>query len=414
MRFIFTFIFCLCVGMLYAEDEVIHVKVGVSEANPPICLEVTGNAEQAELIRKSLIRSDWFTVVEKRESADFLARFDVSSGQVQCRLYSKSGKYLGGWQASPDIDFRRAVFFVLDKIIETAAKNPGQCNSRIIFACGNGKVKEIYSCNFDGSDIQRLTNNGTFSTEPSWIPGSSSFVYTYYTASAMNIAVYNYLKKTHRRICSYPGLNSSPCGSPDGQRLAVCLSRNGKVDLYLRSLSGMPDLQAITNDSAVESSPTWNADQTEICFVSDKNGRPRLFIANVSSKKVRPLRPMLYHMAEDGGKGKSLAEYGVQMVGPSWSHVSNKIAYSVMTGGRYAIAVVDMAKDSKSAIILTDMPGNWEDPSWAPDGRHLVCTRELGGVRSLWQIDSVYGTAIRITSNSKNDYSLPSWGRVGK
>ena len=56
---------------------------------------------------------------------------------------------------------------------------------------------------------------------------------------------------------------------------------------------------------------------------------------------------------------------------------------------------------------VTLAAGDWEAPSWAPDGRHIVCTRATGGQREIVVIDSWLKT-FRPVSN-KGKYSLPAW-----
>jgi len=56
--------------------------------------------------------------------------------------------------------------------------------------------------------------------------------------------------------------------------------------------------------------------------------------------------------------------------------------------------------------------GNNEDPSWAPDGRHLVVSSDRDGTRRLWIIDVDSGFARPLTAGDIDDNG-PHWsGRL--
>lgn len=68
-----------------------------------------------------------------------------------------------------------------------------------------------------------------------------------------------------------------------------------------------------------------------------------------------------------------------------------------------------MKDPTRKRIIVTRAAGDWEAPSWAPDGRHLVCSRNLSGHRELYMVDTWQKRLIPITRNG--DHSLPSWAK---
>jgi Tol biopolymer transport system component len=399
--------------------------------NPTVCLQFTGDAAFGSQFRDTLIRSDWFTVVGQAGNSEYVLVANQAGGQFSYTLYSNATpKATGGGPVSGNQ--KNFIYSQVDDLLCKAFPEfkPRLCSSRIAFAAGTGKVKEILSCNFDGSASQQMTRNGTISTEPTWWPGSTMFAYTYYTSSTTCIAQYDIAGKRQRRLCSFPGLNCSPAISPNGEKMALALSQDHQVDLYVMRVADK-GLVRLTQDKDVEASPTWSPRMDQICFSSDKTGigKPRLYVISASGGGATPLRPVLYTFTKKDEKPVSTGETGSAQVGPCWSPVSNKIVYSVLSNGHYAIAVVDMspvgapASDTfgdfmrrdgggYKAMLLARDGGNWEDPSWAPDGRHIVCSRSYGGRRTLWQIDSWYGTTMQVTSDGALDQSLPSWSGI--
>jgi TolB protein len=79
-------------------------------------------------------------------------------------------------------------------------------------------------------------------------------------------------------------------------------------------------------------------------------------------------------------------------------------------GGEYAIGIVDMADGARKRTIITNAAGSWESPSWAPDGRHVVCSRRTGSGRELYMVDTWHGTFRPVIRGGNR--SLPSWSAV--
>jgi Tol biopolymer transport system component len=87
--------------------------------------------------------------------------------------------------------------------------------------------------------------------------------------------------------------------------------------------------------------------------------------------------------------------------------VSNTLCFAMRMGRQYVLGVLDLNSSSPQTKIVTNAAGDWEAPSWAPDGRHVVCSHSAGGRRGLCMVDTWYGRIIPITQ--PQDHSLPSW-----
>ncbi len=171
----------------------------------------------------------------------------------------------------------------------------------------------------------------------------------------------------------------------------MTLSKGRNVDLYVMEISN-GRLNRLTQSTGAESSPSWSPDDKRICFVSDD-------ISN---------RPMIYLTPATGGMVKRLLRVPVESVSPDWSPVSNKICFSMPVGGSYAVAYVDMNSNDREPEILTTAAGDWESPSWAADGRHVVCSRNFKGRQGLYLLDSLYKKATPLKDFEGKD-STPSY-----
>jgi TolB protein len=218
-------------------------------------------------------------------------------------------------------------------------------------------------------------------------------LYTLYQNHRTSIVKVNTDRSVQKRLATYPGLNAGAEFSNNGKKVALCLSRDGEVELYTTDPDGTNPLR-LTKDRSVESSPSWSPDDRLICFVSDRNGRPNLYV-----------------IPSDGGTPRRLIKRSVEEVSPDWSSVSNLLSFAIRRSGGYQIAIMDMNKPSheRKITVLTES-GNWQSPSWAPDGRHLICSRQVGQKYELCMIDVRTGKIVKLTKPA--DIALPNWSTL--
>jgi len=378
-------------ALVYGAD--ITVRKAAAEENPPLyisSLNMPGKVRK--LVRSTLRRCDWFNIVSSRQNSGYtLSAAYRSRGEAKLRVQiGQGGRTVTSFViSSSNSDVRNMVYRAVDTVIQKVFDNPGLCHSKIGFVMGKNGRKEIFTCNFDGSNIKQLTYNGTISTEPDWGPGGRFLTYTFYDGSRTKTVLVDTRRGRQRIISAYQGLNSGGAISPTGNMIALSLSRKGTVDLYIKPLQGS-GLYRLTDGSGVESSPAWSPEGNRLCYVSDRAGRPHLYLIGAR-----------------GGNNRRLTGDAAEEVSPDWSRVSNKICMATRKGGRYRIAVVNMNDEQSSKQIIDCGAGDWEAPSWAPDGRHVTCTRNYAGQTKLFMVDTVTGKAIPVLQGG--DVSLPSW-----
>ncbi len=384
-------------GSAPADRTLVIIKRAV-DTNPGIFLaDFQGPDEIRQRLQRTLTQCDWFTVVASPRDATYVLRAAYTAAPAPCldmevtggkssvtRFRQTTASARPGW----------VVYQAVDTLIQKLFTNPGLCASTLAFANGSRGYKELFTCNFDGTDARQLTFNRSISTEPSWGPRGTSLVYTLYHDNVTDVVLADLVNRRHRPISQFPGLNAGAALSPDGQWAALCLSRDRKVELYVLRVANHAALR-LTSDAAVESSPTWSPDGTRICFVSDRAGKPRLYL-----------------IAARGGTATALPRAGgAESVSPDWSRVSNKVCFATGGGANYQIAIIDMANPGAGAqVIQTVRGGSYEAPSWAPDGRHVVATRQTDSKRELCMVDTCTGKVTLITT--AGDFSLPSWSDV--
>jgi len=296
--------------------------------------------------------------------------------------FSISAKYAG--RNSGDV-----ARSMVDAILKKLFRVPVLCRSKIAFCAKTSPtVQEILICRYDGSDARAVTRNGAVSAAPDWEPGQKRLVYALHGKAASTFVEYDVASKRSRRLARYPGLNSAPAISPDGKYFAAVLSKDGDVDLYVKSINTRW-IRRLTKSPAVEASPCWSPSGAKICFVSNASGKPRLYVVSLA-----------------GGAAKKLTTLGTEAVAPDWS-ANNEIVYSAKMGRNYALAIVDLSGKKPPRVVIS-AAGDWESPSWAPDARHIVAARTLNGKTALYVVDSWTGKAKRILAG-KVPLAMPAW-----
>ena len=368
----------------------IRVKKAALRKNPSISSRgISGSPALTAKINNNLKNCGWFDVKQSGKT-DYILKGSLSGSNLKVTIYRGNGTSVFSYTIkantkNPERTSRQAVDYILKKQFQINQL----CMSKIVF-CAQIKTgfKEIYIADYDGSNVRQITKNRSLSVEPDWEPGQKRLVYTMYSKMFTDIVEYDLASRRSRRLIHFPGLNAGASVSRDGRYFAVILSKDGKVDLYIKSLN-TKWIKKLTNSTSSESSPCWSPSGGKICFVSDRSRRPNLYV--ISAR---------------GGKAQRLPTLGTEAVSPDWSS-DNKIIYSAKMGRNYAIALLDL-NGKEPARIVVSAAGDWESPSWAPDNRHVVASRTFQGRSDIYVIDTWTGKAKRILAG-KIPFSLPSW-----
>jgi len=92
---------------------------------------------------------------------------------------------------------------------------------------------------------------------------------------------------------------------------------------------------------------------------------------------------------------------------PDWSPVGGMVAFhGAIRRGTYHILVARIEDRGRRVRQLT-WEGNNEDPSWAPDGRHLVFKGARRWGKGLFVVDVATGNIRTVLSGV--DVTVPEW-----
>jgi len=116
-------------------------------------------------------------------------------------------------------------------------------------------------------------------------------------------------------------------------------------------------------------------------------------------------------MPGDGGEADMVSPYSFDRPGyftaPDWSPTGGMVAFhGAIRRGTYHILVARVEDRGQRVLQLT-WEGNNEDPSWAPDGRHLVFKGERRWGKGLFVVDVATGNTRVVLAGV--DITVPEW-----
>jgi len=347
-------------------------------------------AEFRRTLQEDLDRSGWFMPGAPGRSEYALVGTAGASGadvsaQVQFSQVAQQQLLLSKRYGAPSGDVRRMAHRVADDILAAMGRK-GMFSARIVMVGTHSGSKELYVCDADGGNLLQITSDHSISVAPHWGPDGHLIAYTSYVRRYPDVYLINLATRGRQVIANYTGLNTGGAFSPDGQSMALILSKDGHQGLYVRAVSGGAPVRIFDAPRAALASPAWSPDGGQIVFVSDQAGT---------------CRPQLYAITRHGGAPRRLTTSGSQNVAPNWG-ANGLIAYASLMG-RFQVCVLDPSTLASKVISPGD--GDYEDPSWAPDGRHIVCSRTVNYRSQIYLLDTLGDAPVALTTSPGDWYS---------
>jgi TolB protein len=374
-----------CIGLAPAQQEIEVNTYATGWGEKPIPLTVSGySGEVAQVLRYDL-EVQGFKVV-----SDDTAQFDVTGGNndnVQGRVTDRIAKQQKLAKAYSGGSLRAQAHAFADDIVQAITGRRGIGQTKIAFKVDTGAASEIYVADFDGHNANPVTQDGSIVAAPSWVPGHMGLYYMSYKFGGANIMAHNLTTGARSVFAHYGGSNLSPAVSPDGSRVAMVLSKDGWVDLYVGNTDGT-GLKRLTKSQQDESSPCWSPDGKWILFAG-KDGERRV----------------LRKVSADGGSVHNVRTAGAPSPSePDWSPDGKWIVFTTQRGNGFDICIVPAG--GGDAIPLVE----GEDPSWSPNSRTVVFARRSGNGRILSVLD-VFTKQVKDVARISGSNSQPSWAK---
>ena len=195
-----------------------------------------------------------------------------------------------------------------------------------------------------------------------------------------------------RLIANFRGSNSAPAWAPNGQSLALTLSRDGNSQLYTIDANGGP-ARRLMQSAGIDTEPVYSADGRSIYFVSDRGGAPQI-----------------YKVSSTGSNAERVTFTGNYNISPSVSLDGRWLAYISRVGGAFKLHVMDLTSGAVNAITDTSAD---ENPSFAPNSRLFVYATQQQGREALMTTTLDGEIKARLAGQS-GDIREPDWGPFQK
>jgi TolB protein len=286
---------------------------------------------------------------------------------------------------------RFGIHGVSDELERWITGTRGIASTKIAFI--EGKVMKVIDS--DGANERTLPTVGA-ALSPSWHPSGRWIVYVDADDRGTRIAQIDLRTMRPRLLAaSNRGLNITPVYTRDGKNIVWAAGGDSPAELFLASATGDDTVATpfVGRTGFETTSPSFSPDGKQIAFVSPRPLTPQLYTMKVNGTGLRLLTPVV--------PGKRSYRTSAD-----WSPNGDEIAFQQQSGDFqvWTIGVRDRVMHQ-----LTN-EGENEDPSWAPDGRHLSITRRLGAIgdqRSIWILDERTGRLRQLTQSG--DARLSDW-----
>lgn len=332
--------------------------------------------------------ADWSSI-----NAEFLVKGAVKRGakvSVEVMLFDvgqqrrmMGRKYVGSPHEVGEMARRFA-----DALMESITGTRGPFATKLAFvSTRGGRFKEVYTSWVDGGSLFRVTDNPTINLFPSFNKAATRLLYLSYKTMSPALYLVNLERGIETRIEPPVGMAVGGALTPDGQIIGA-FSHAGQTNLYLLDQSG-GQLKTLTDDQAINVSPSPCASGDLVAFNSDRSGTPQIYVMDL-----------------DGDDVRRITYKGDYNTAPAFSPDCKKIAYESRVGGLFQIFVSNA--DGTSARQLTQEGSN-EAPVWSPDGRFIAFSSRRGGTSRVYMMLAANGKITGALTEGDGNDTNPAW-----
>jgi len=212
----------------------------------------------------------------------------------------------------------------------------------------------------DGENANPIAESSQPLMSPAFSPDGRQIAYVSFENNQSAIFVQTLRTGSRRQVSARAGVNGAPVFSPDGQSLALTLSLNdGNLDIYTLDLTNQV-LRRITENSAIDTEPSWSADGRYIYFTSDRAGSAQIYRVE----------------AEPGSRAERVTFEGTYNTDARVSPDGENLVLVHRNQNRDRVALLDPGNGYLTVLSQGQLD---ESPSFAPNGAMIIyATRDRG------------------------------------
>lgn len=222
-----------------------------------------------------------------------------------------------------------------------------------------GENRNVFAARPMGRERRQITSLQGTCMSPAWSPNSQSIAFTHLSQRFNTLGIWS--GGTVRKV-KFPGnLVIGPSYLPNSQ-LAASVAVNGIPGIYLLEGNSLQPGRALVADSAINTSPRFDASGTRMVFVSDRFGNPHI-------------------MLKIGGDVRRLTTSGWN-TDPTISPDGQTVVFTRQTGGGHRLFRIDLGTGAETQITFG--PGSDEQPAFLSDSYFLAFTSSQAGGKQLF------------------------------
>lgn len=327
-------------------------------------------------IEASLLKPDWENHSDKRYQVGLVAKAKGAGIEVSAEIWDSLKKESIGKESvqAYGTGLRDQGHKLSDWIYTKITGKKSIFLSKIIFVSdrtskGKETKKELYSMDFDGRRVERLTFFNSTVISPSVSPDNKNIIFSVIqshvqadrknkTTKNIDLMIYNRDSKKSVTVSGHPGINSGAVYSADGKSIYFTLSKSGNADIYEMDLA-TKNLRQVTNHYAEDVDPTVTADGSAMSFLSNRAGKAHIYVMDPRGveKDVR-----------------RISFVGLFNAAPRFSPDGRSIVFTSWVDQGFDLYRID--SQGNNLARLTKNFGSNEEPWWSPDGEFVIFTSQ--------------------------------------
>ena len=190
-----------------------------------------------------------------------------------------------------DGGLRRIAHILSDEIYYSLLGQKGSFDTRLSYVTvtensNGGKTYRLQISDYDGYNPQTLVIQPSPILSPAWSKDQRKLAYVSFKNGRSEVFVKNTRVKTNAiKLPRFDGIASSPTWHPEGDSIALTISKNGNKDIYLYDLK-TKELERLTNNISIDTEASFSPDGNKIAFTSNRTGQVQVYIKDLKTGKI--------------------------------------------------------------------------------------------------------------------------------
>jgi TolB protein len=223
---------------------------------------------------------------------------------------------------------------------------------------------------------------------PAWSKDQQKLAYVSFKNNRSEVFVITpFLKTIPIKLPRFDGIASSPTFHPNGESIALTISKNGNKDIYLYNFKSK-NLKRLTTNKSIDTEASFSPDGGSIAFTSNRTGQVQIYIKNLDSGEI--------------SRATFEGSYNAK---PVFSPDGKDLAIIHKVGKDYRVALLDIK--SRDLTVMTRNKSD-ESPYFSPNGGMIIFSTNRDN-KGILSIISLHNNQIVELMQKTGEVREPTW-----